>query len=80
MAPHSSHQRGVDVDIIPQRTDGREDGVTIYQGAYSRYYTQVLIDRFRAQISTRVILFNDSRVRGVQYWAGHHNHFHASVY
>lgn len=79
MAPHSSHRRGVDVDIIPQRNDGRENGITIHQGAYSRYWTQRLIDSFRAQISTRVILFNDSRVRGVVYWAGHDNHFHASV-
>jgi uncharacterized protein YraI len=79
MAPHSSHRRGVDVDIIPMRSDGREAGVTIYQSAYSRYWTQKLIDMYRSELSIRVILFNDSSVRGVQYWSGHDNHFHASA-
>jgi len=79
MAPHSSHQRGVDVDVIPVRRDGREDGVTIYQSAYSRQLTQRVIDLFHDELSTRVILFNDPTIRGVMSWAGHDNHFHVSV-
>jgi murein endopeptidase len=79
MAPHSSHQRGVDVDIIPVRTDGREDGVTIHQAAYSRSRTQSLLNLVWAELSIRVILFNDGGVTRVQYWPGHDNHFHVSI-
>lgn len=73
--PHTSHRLGVDIDVRPGRTSG-EGPVTIYQSTYSRERTQRMIDLFRAEVSTRLVLFNDSRVRGVQYYSGHHNHFH----
>lgn len=79
MAPHSSHRRGVDVDVIPMRTDGRELGVTIHQGAYSRTRTRAVLQIFRSEIRTRVVLFNDRYISGVTYWAGHDNHFHFSA-
>ena len=79
MAPHSSHQQGVDVDVRPMRTDGQEAGVTIHQSAYSRSRTQALVSDFRRELSIRIILFNDSGVSGVRYWSGHDNHFHVSM-
>lgn len=79
MPPHSSHQRGVDVDVRPMRSDGREAGVTIHQSAYSRSRTQALVSDFRRELSIRIILFNDSGVSGVRYWSGHDNHFHVSM-
>ena len=76
MAPHSSHQVGEDVDVIPVRNDGREAGVTIHQRAYSRTQTQRLLDLFVAEVPLRLCLFNDSGTRNTRYWAGHDNHFH----
>lgn len=73
---HASHERGVDVDVRPMRNDGREGPVTRFQGAYSRDLTRELIREFRAQIPTRLVLFNDLRVGGTLPWPGHDNHFH----
>lgn len=73
--PHSSHRLGVDIDVRPGRTSG-EAPVTITDSAYSRERTQRMIDLFRAEVSVRLVLFNDSGVSGVQYYSGHHNHFH----
>jgi uncharacterized protein YraI len=73
--PHVSHRLGVDIDVRPGRTSG-EGPVTITQSLYSRERTQRMIDLYRQEVSTRLVLFNDSRVRGVQYYSGHHNHFH----
>lgn len=77
--PHVSHQQGLDLDVIPMRLDGREDGVTIYENSYSRSKTQRIIDLISSEIRPRVILFNDSRTRGTQSWPGHDNHFHFST-
>jgi uncharacterized protein YraI len=79
MAPHTSHKQGLDVDVIPMRTDSVEDGVTIFQSLYSRSRTQRIIDLVSSEIRPRVILFNDSQTRGTQSWPGHDNHFHFSA-
>ena len=76
--PHSSHKRGVDMDVRPGRTSG-EGPVTISDSAYSRERTQRMINLFRAEVSVRTVLFNDPGVSGVQSYSGHHNHFHVSV-
>ena len=73
--PHSSHRLGVDIDVRPARTSG-EGPVTISDAAYSRERTRRMIELFRAEISTRTVLFNDSGISGVTYYSGHHNHFH----
>ncbi|HBP23531.1 MAG TPA: hypothetical protein DEA08_37850 [Planctomycetes bacterium] len=76
--PHQSHRYGKNVDVRPVRTSG-EAPVTISDSAYSRAGTQALIDIVRAEINAHSILFNDSGVSGVSYYAGHHNHFHTST-
>lgn len=76
--PHQSHRFGKNVDVRPVRTSG-EAPVTISDSAYSRAGTQALIDIVRAEINAHSILFNDSGVSGVSYYAGHHNHFHTST-
>lgn len=77
-APHSSHRLGKNVDVRPVRTSG-EAAVTITQSAYSRSRTQQLIDIMKAETRARSVLFNDSGVSGVSYYAGHDNHFHLSI-
>ncbi|MGE0707077.1 MAG: penicillin-insensitive murein endopeptidase [Planctomycetota bacterium] len=78
MPPHVTHREGKNADIRPVRTSG-EGPVTIYQAAYSRSRTQRLIDLMRAETSARSVLFNDTGVRGVSTYPGHHNHFHLSI-
>ena len=77
--PHVTHQLGVDIDVRPGRDSG-EGMVTIYQALYSRERTQRMIDLYRQEVRTRLVLFNDPQVRGVQPYSGHHNHFHLRCY
>jgi len=76
--PHQSHRFGKNVDVRPVQTGG-EGPCTISDADYSRAGTQALIDIVRAEINAHSILFNDSGVSGVSYYAGHHNHFHTST-
>lgn len=78
MRPHSSHQRGVDVDFRLLRTDGARVGVRYQDRAYSRSRTQALINTIRANrvLPVERILFNDPHVTGVQPWQGHDDHLH----
>ena len=62
------------------RNAGREGRATIYDSFYSRTYTQRILDLLRSEMRVRLILFNDSRVRGVQHWPNHANHFHVRIY
>ena len=77
---HSSHQKGVDVDVRPMRGDGQEAPVTIFDSAYSPSLTQELVNLIRANpvLQVRTILFNDKQVSGVTSWSGHDNHLHVS--
>lgn len=77
---HASHERGVDADFRPMRNNGTEGPVTITQSAYSRTLTQRILDLLRSEMRVRTIFFNDSRVRGVQNWPNHANHFHVRIY
>jgi hypothetical protein len=78
MAPHVSHDRGVDVDLRLVRSDGKELPVTFRDRAYSRALTQALVDAIRANpiAPVKVIYFNDPSVTGVRPWPGHDNHLH----
>ncbi|HEY8224577.1 MAG TPA: M15 family metallopeptidase [Pyrinomonadaceae bacterium] len=75
---HGAHQRGLEADIRPLRTDGREQPATYKDPTYSRVLTQQLVDVIRRNSALRVrtILFNDAGVRGVTSYAGHDNHLH----
>ena len=78
MPPHASHARGVDVDLRIMRGDGKEEGATFRDAAYSRSLTQQLVDTIRGNgvLPVHMILFNDPAVTGVKPWKGHDNHLH----
>lgn len=76
MPPHTSHQRGVDVDIRPMRIDQRKIGVTIHSDDYSRSKTRKLVRQIRRDKNLEKILFNDTEIAGVRSHAGHDNHLH----
>lgn len=79
---HASHQKGVDIDIIPIRNDGREDGVTWRDSTYSRKLTQELVDLFYANsmVAVDLIFFNDGGIEGVSPWPNHDNHLHVRLF
>ncbi len=76
MSPHSSHQRGVDVDFRPLRGDGKRSPTTIHKPEYSREMTRLLVKALRADDNLDVILFNDPVIPGIVEWTGHDNHLH----
>jgi len=76
MSPHGSHRRGVDVDIRPVRADGKHERCTITDPNYSRERTKLLVEALHALPNLKLILFNDSKIAGVRYYEGHHNHLH----
>ena len=73
---HSSHRRGVDVDIRPLRKDKTNNGVTITDTAYSRDLTKAMVGFLRADPNVDLILFNDTKIPGVSWAKGHDNHLH----
>jgi hypothetical protein len=79
---HSSHQCGIDVDILPMRSDGQEQGVRWDGPGYSRALTQELVDRIwrNGVLRTQFVLFNDAAVKGVKPWPNHDNHLHVRFY
>jgi hypothetical protein len=76
MRPHSSHQRGVDVDFRPLRKDKRQLPTNIHSADYSRSLTEKLISAIRDDVNLDLILFNDPDIPGIKYWSGHDNHIH----
>lgn len=78
ISPHLSHRKGEDVDVRPTMT--YEGPGTIYLASYRRAWQQRMIDLYRAEMRIDLILFNDTRVRGVRSYSGHHNHFHARIH
>lgn len=78
--PHTSHQRGLDVDIRPLRSDLAQLPVTWRDPNYSRVFTQLLVDLILSTFGNhvRVIFFNDPQIRGVTPFSGHDNHLHVS--
>ncbi len=78
MNPHRSHQKGVDVDLRPLRSDGKNIPVYITSPDYSRERTAKIVEVLRKDANVRSILFNDREIKGVVTWAGHDNHLHVS--
>lgn len=80
MAPHSSHQHGLDVDISPVASSNEEIPLTWQAPKYSRQRTQELVNLIRSNVvlGIKTILFNDPNVTGVEYWDGHDDHLHVS--
>lgn len=76
MPPHSSHRKGVDVDIRPLRTDGKRKAVDMDSKDYSHELTKKVVEIARRDPNLQSILFNDPKILGVTKWNGHHNHLH----
>jgi len=78
IAGHASHQMGVDVDMALMRNDGREEHTVVGAAAYSRPFTQELVDLLRANgiLKVKRIFLNDSKIKGREYQANHDNHIH----
>jgi hypothetical protein len=74
--PHSSHRRGIDVDIRPLRKDKKNEGVEITDAAYSREMTKAMVGYLRADPNVQLILFNDTQIPGVTWEKDHHHHLH----
>ena len=81
MPPHRSHQDGLDVDLRPVRSDGREAPTTWRDPAYSRAATQRLVDLLLGNrvLGVQRILFNDPAVTGVRAYLGHDDHLHVRL-
>lgn len=79
---HGSHQCGIDVDILPVRSDGQERGVRWDGPGYSRALTQELVDRIwrNGVLRTEFVLFNDAAVKGRKRWPNHDDHLHVRFY
>ena len=77
--PHSSHRKGLDIDVRPMSVGGVEQAVTWRSPGYDRAATQRLVNTFYATGSVRQIFFNDPEIDGVKPLAGHDNHLHIQV-
>lgn len=75
---HVSHRLGLDVDIRPVKSNGRQGPTSWRQPGYSRALTQQLVDLLRGNkvLPVHAIFFNDPEVRGVRPLKGHDNHLH----
>lgn len=65
---HTNHGDGVGIDIRPVRKDGKQVGGTNYKAdpAYDREATQRLVYMLLKTGRVEKILFNDSKVKGVE--------------
>src|SRR5262249_51705180 len=72
------HQKGLEVDIRPPRSDGRPLPTTYTDPNYSRALTQELVNIIHANpiLPVRVVLFNDSAVSDIKLDAAHGDHLH----
>lgn len=81
MDPHSTHQKGLHVDVRPCRKDNNKIGVLYTDTTnYDQEKTQFLIELFLEDDNVEQILFNDpvirKAVKRVSWSKGHDDHFH----
>jgi hypothetical protein len=79
MPPHHAHRHGRNIDIRPFRKDGHLLPVTIFEAAYDRAMTELLVQNLLAHRNVQRILFNDTKIHGVHHFAGHDNHLHVET-
>ena len=82
MAPHDSHQKGVDLDIRPERKDGLNTEVDIFNGQYDRALTTELINLWWEKAPVKLVYFNDPTVieaKLSRHAHNHHHHFHVRL-
>jgi hypothetical protein len=78
---HSSHMKGLEVDVRPVRKDGLRQSVRYFDSAYDGPATEKLIDIFRSCAPGKMtVYFNDNRIPGVRFRDKHDNHFHFEIY
>jgi len=86
--PHKSHQRGVDADVRPIRTDCARKGVKVGDKQYDRERTLLLVLLFRILCDVDVIGFQDATLEKeveqyigdvVRAWKGHADHLHVRL-
>lgn len=77
---HSSHMKGLEVDVRPLRIDGLNQAVRFFDSAYDRPATEKLINIFRSYAPGQMrIFFNDNKIPGVRKREKHDNHFHFEI-
>jgi hypothetical protein len=77
---HTSHMKGLEVDVRPLRKDGRHEAVRYFDSAYDGAGTEKLINIFRFYAPGKMtIFFNDNRIPGVRHRDKHDNHFHFEI-
>ena len=82
MAPHATHQNGVDLDIRPERKDGQDIEVDIFDSQYDRALTTELINLWWEKAPVTLVYFNDPTVIAAKLSrqaANHHHHFHVKL-
>lgn len=75
---HATHEEGVDVDFSVVTNNGIEEASNWRHDNYSQSLTQDFVNLIQNNpvLAPRVILFNDPKIAGVQYHAGHDDHLH----
>jgi len=80
--PHRTHQDGVDLDIRPERKDGQDIEVDIFDSQYDRALTTELIKLWWEKAPVITIYFNDPTVIAAKLSRevpNHHHHFHVKL-
>lgn len=78
---HTTHRKGLEVDIRPIRRDGARQAVYWqWTDQYDQAATEKLLQLFRSYPGVSTIFFNDPSLRHLARPAsGHDNHFHVEV-
>jgi penicillin-insensitive murein endopeptidase len=76
---HDGHKSGRDVDIRPMRKDGKEEGISRFDGQYDQESTARLIGMFFESPLIKVIFFNDPTIPSVRPLKRHDDHFHITI-
>lgn len=82
MEPHATHQKGVDLDIRPERKDGQDIEVDIFDSQYDRALTTELINLWWEKAPVALVYFNDPTVIAAKLSrqaSNHHHHFHVKL-
>lgn len=76
---HVSHQKGIDIDILLVRKDGKQGAITFHDPSYSQSLTRELVELIHTNsvLPIQFILFNDPALRPrVRQWPKHDDHLH----
>lgn len=79
---HVTHEDGVDLDIRPERKDGQNIEVDIFDSQYDRALTTELINLWWEKAPVDLVYFNDPTVIAAKLSrqaSNHHHHFHVKL-